>query len=268
MAYKNGLSTEPNVVAELGPGDSIGIGLAALLSGAAKYYALDIVEYASNKRNLEIFDELLHLFMKNEGIPDEAEFPEVKPYLDTYDFPHHILTDARLKATLKDERVKAIRNTIINVGKVDAQIAYFSPWFDTNVIKEETVDIVYSQAVMEHVDDLLYTYQRLYRWLKPNGFMSHQIDFRSHGTAKEWNGHWGYSDFMWKLVKGRRPYLLNRQPHSIHIEIMKNCGFEVVCDKQVKDFSGIQKSRLATSFMTMSDDDLATSGAFIQAVKK
>ncbi len=52
----------PHTVAELGPGDSIGIGLAALLSGAERYYALDVVPYPDLKSNLAIFDELVRLF--------------------------------------------------------------------------------------------------------------------------------------------------------------------------------------------------------------
>ena len=59
MAKLNGLTTHPDVIAELGPGDSLGIGLAALLSGANKYYAFDAVQYATNKRNFEIFYELV-----------------------------------------------------------------------------------------------------------------------------------------------------------------------------------------------------------------
>ena len=48
-AGETGLSTQPKVVAELGPGDSLGIGLAALVSGSSLYYALDIVPYAATQ---------------------------------------------------------------------------------------------------------------------------------------------------------------------------------------------------------------------------
>ena len=39
MAHTNGLPTSPKIVAELGPGDSIGMGLAALIAGTEKYFA-------------------------------------------------------------------------------------------------------------------------------------------------------------------------------------------------------------------------------------
>ena len=153
-------------------------------------------------------------------------------------------------------------------NKNNIQISYFVPWYDPKVIKEESIDMIYSQAVMEHVNDLAYTYEQLYRWLKPGGFMSHEIDFRSHGTAKDWNGHWAYSDFVWKLIKGKRPYLINRQPLSTHINLLEKFGFEVVCDMKTKDSSGIERKVLASRFKNMFDDDLTTSTAFIQAVKK
>jgi hypothetical protein len=128
--------------------------------------------------------------------------------------------------------------------------------------------MIYSQAVLEHVDKLDYTYEILCRWLKPGGFMSHQIDFKCHQTAKEWNGHWSYSDFMWKLIRGRRPYLLNRQPLSIHLTLLEKLNFKVVCDIKIKDTSGINRERLAPRFKNMSNEDLTTSGAFIQAIKR
>jgi SAM-dependent methyltransferase len=270
-AHENGLSTQLDTLAELGPGDSLGVGLAALLSGATNYYAFDIVEYASNESNVKIFDELLSLFEKREKIPNEAEFPRLGPYLESYEFPGHILTNERLKEALNQTRIESIRRALLNWGSKDdnlIRISYYVPWYDPNILKAESVDMIYSQAVLEHIDDLAYTYETLYRWLKPGGFMSHQIDFKCHETAKTWNGHWAYSDFAWKLIRGKQPYLINRQPHSTHINLMLKAGYEIACDDTIKDTSGIQRKRLAPKFRNMTDDDLTTRAAFVQVVKK
>ena len=85
---------------------------------------------------------------------------------------------------------------------------------DPAVIRPGSVDLLLSQAVMEHVDDLPGTHRAVHDWLKLGGYMSHTIDYRPHGTASGWNGHWAHSDFSWKLVRGRLPYLLNRSTGS------------------------------------------------------
>lgn len=270
MAYANNLPTLPTVVAEVGPGNSLGIGLAALLSGATKYYAFDIVKFSNIRKNLEVFYELVDLFKRRENIP-YAEFTNVKPNLSSYEFPSQILSEHRLNETLKQSRIQAIEKAITgsnNDNTRDIQIFYYVPWYDSAIIKNESVDMILSQAVLEHVDNLPYIYEALYEWLKPGGFMSHQIDFRSHITAKEWNGHWTYSDSLWRLMKGRRPYLINRQPNSMHVNLARKAGFEIVCHIKCKDRSRIDRNRLASRFKKMSHDDLITSGAFIQAIKK
>ena len=66
MAKKSGAFTKiPKIVAELGPGDSLGIGLCALLSGAERYYAFDVVKYANPSKNMAIFEELVILFKES-----------------------------------------------------------------------------------------------------------------------------------------------------------------------------------------------------------
>ena len=221
MASNNRLNSCPKVVAELGPGDSLGIGLAALVSGAEKYFAFDVVECANLERNLKILDELVTLFKNKEDIPGEQEFPGVKPCLETYDFPQQILTNHQLSQALEDARIDRIRNSIISHNREDSIIIYKAPWFYSSIREKESIDLIYSQAVLEHVDDLRNTYRAMRLWLKPKGFISHQIDFRCHGMDDKWNGHWTYSDFMWKVIRGNRPYLLNREPHSTHIKILK-----------------------------------------------
>ena len=272
MAQQNGLDTWPNVVAEFGPGDSLGIGLAALLSGAEKYYALDVVEYADTGVNLDIFDELVSLFTQKEPIPGQQEFPSVRPVLPSYEFPQKILTDDRLRQSLSPERIQSIKEALINPSNPDihrgpVEIHYIVPWYNSHTIKQKSVDMIFSQAVLEHVDDLAKTYATLYRWLKTDAFMSHQIDFGCHGLAKKWNGHWAYSDLVWKLIKGRRSYLLNRKPYSTHKRLLEQTGFKIVYEVKTSDHSGLAREQLNSRFRQMSEQDLTIRTVYILSKK-
>jgi len=267
MAKRNGLNPYPGTVAELGPGDSLGIGLAALLSGCSAYFAFDVVEHSNAERNLQVFDELVSLFRSRAAIPGDGEFPEVKPRLDDYCFPDDIFDEKRLQDALEESRVRRIRDEIGRPVLGNTLVRYKVPWHDAGVLERESVDMIYSQAVLEHVDDLRHAYRSMWLWLKPTGYVSHQIDFKSHGTADEWNGHWAHSDFLWKMIRGRRPYLLNREPHSSHLALLKEEGFRILCDKTIKSESTFTVDELAPRFRSFTEDDLTTSGAFIQAVK-
>lgn len=267
MANNNGLNSNPKIVAELGPGDSLGIGLAALISGGEKYFALDLVEHANVERNLKIFDELVTLFRSRVAIPGEGEFPRVKPCLNVYDFPVNILDENRMQYALQESRLKLIRDSIMSFQGSDSLIQYKVPWHDASVLEKGSIDMIYSQAVLEHVDGLRNTYKAMHQWLKPTGYISHEIDFKCHGTDDEWNGHWTYSDFMWKLIRGKKSYLLNREPYSTHIMLLEEEGYRLVNNEKTKLKSNLSNDELSASFKNLSDEDLTTGDAFIQAVK-
>ncbi len=278
MAYASGLSTDGRIVAELGPGDSLGVGLAALLSGVTTYYALDTACYSNPQRNIAIFDELVALFSQRAPIPGENEFPRVRPRLGSYDFPSHILTDDHLAASLKPERLDAIRRAIVasvglttgadaRHGAAEVGLAYIAPWTDPAVIDAGSVDMIVSQAVLEYPPDLAATYAAMDQWLTPGGFVSHSIDFSAHGLTARWNGQWACSDSYWALLVGRRPYILNRAPHSAHVETLRGLGYTIDHDITTTGVGGVARARLARRFAHLSDSDLSTHDAFIQAVK-
>lgn len=267
MAKANGLDTHPGTIAELGPGDSLGIGLAALVSGCDRYYAFDIVPHANTERNLQILDELIELFREKPDIPGEDEFPAVKPYLDSYRFPADILDDARLQAALTPDRLQTIRDSVADTQHPDSVVMYKAPWQGQGNTLHNSVDMIYSQAVLEHVDDLSGTYASMYEWLRPGGFLSHQIDYKSHGTAHTWNGHWRYSDFTWKLIRGKRPYLINREPHAAHAKLIEDAGFTVVNVKRAEMETTCSRDDLAPRFRDMPEEDLTTGSSLIQAAK-
>ena len=269
MASQSGLSTTPEVVAELGPGESIGIGLAALLCGARAYYALDVIGYADARKNLEVLDGLIALLQARSPVPDPQSIPDVEPTLDSYAFPSNILTNERLEAALTPMRVEAIRRAVLglNTGDQSGSVRYLTSWQQSGGVEEGTVDLILSQAVLEHVDNLSEAYQAMRRWLKPGGFMSHQIDFRSHATAEDWNGHWGINDFLWAMMRGKRCYFLNRAPYATHLEYLRLSGFKVVRECRLFNGDGLPRTRLVPRFRAISDEDLRTAGVFVQAVK-
>ncbi len=269
MARESGLNDDPRIVAELGPGDSLGLGLAALLTGANHYSGLDIFKYADARRNLGVLDELVDLLTSRAPVPDASEFPDVKPHLASYEFPHRILTGERLARCLAPERLLAIRHALehINEEGGPVSIVYRVPWFDAVVVQRNSIDLVFSQAVLEHVDDLEVTYEALAAWLKPGGFASHEIGFVSHRLTPEWNGHWTIPGRVWRLIRGRRPYLLNREPASTHLRLVRRSGLSVVNEMRVRVQSDVARERLARRFRTMSDEDLTTKALFFQAVK-
>jgi len=267
MAYKAGLK-HIDSIAELGPGDSLGIGLCAILSGCKTYYGLDAKAHANTERNRTILDELVTLFRRREPIPDIKEFPNVSPVLEDYSFPSYILTDELLNKSLQSERILAIHKALINPRHVNAiHISYIAPWEQASLDESAgKLDMVFSQAVMEHVEKVYETYRSLNRYLRPGGLMSHAIDYKSHGYTCDWNGHWTLSEFTWRILKGNRPYLINRLAHSDHIEALGKAGFQIISEIKKRD-QILPRESLASNFLSFTEDDLRTSGAFIQAVK-
>ena len=270
-AHEAGLDTSPASVGELGPGDSLGTGLAALLSGCQRYVALDVVRYADVAGNLRVLDELVELFGARAPIPDHDEFPEVWPRLERYDFPHHVLDDARLRAAADPSRVRALRAALEAPGAHEELLSYVVPWHDETVITPQSLDAVVSQAVLEHVDDVPGTHRAVHRWLKPGGWASHTVDCRSHGWADSWHGHWSYSDVEWKLVRGARPWMLNRYSCSQHVDAAVAAGLELVgrLPRLLSPEQAIARDRLAPRFAAeFSDDDRRCDVLFLQVRRR
>lgn len=265
IAASHGYGTAPVTVAELGPGSSLGIGLAALLSGASRYLAFDVVAHAKTEQNLAVLEELVELFIRRAPIPDAQELPEILPLLDSYAFPHAILSQARLAVALAPSRIERIRASLRDMSCADSMVQYRAPWSSATVLERESVDMILSQAVLEHVDDLQDAYRTMYAWLRPGGCISHQVDFRCHNTARTWNGHLAYGDLVWTLMRGKRPYLINRHPYSQHMHFMTQVGFTAPRTLRVEMPSEVKRQDLATRFRDLPDTDLVTGCALIQA---
>src|ERR1019366_1435987 len=223
----------PENVVELGPGDSLGIGLASLLSGSKHLYSLDVIKYWDNKRNLKVFEELIVLFRSKANIPDNIEYPTINPKLDNCGFPSSILSDNLLNETLAENRLNAIRKEILDIDNpANLFIKYYIPWNSSDIIKPKS------------------------------------IDFNLMGVTQNWNGHWTFSDFEWKIVKGGKIFLINREPISKHIELLSKYGFNILINAPIKMENKLNRNQLSTKFKNLSEEDITTSGTYILSRKE
>lgn len=253
-----------SLVAELGPGDSLGIGLTGLLTGVERYWALDVVEASDVERNLAILDDLLEMVQARADVPGADEYPRVNPKLSEYAFPDHLVSEEAIRKATAPARVAKIREELAKPNDPSNELLrYVVPWIGAEHVEPESVSYLFSQAVFEHVDDLPGAYQAMYSWLRPGGLMSHTIDYASHGLADEWNGHWQYGPLGWKIVRGSRPYLLNREPHATQQQNLHDAGFEIIEEDRRFDDGGLPRERLAARYQTISDIDLRTRGVFL-----
>lgn len=267
LAKYNGREIPANV-AELGPGDSIGVGLAALLSGVESYFALDVIKYWNNDRNLRILDELVVLFQKKEPIPGNKEFPLLQPVPDDFQFPENIITDQILNQTLNMNRVSKIREELMNPENGNNMFIHYKiPWNDIGIMVPESLDFIFSHTVLQHIEDIGNAYNAMNSWLKPGGFLSHLIDYKSMGFTLRWNGHWTFNDWEWRFMVGGRKFSINRMPHSKHIQFFRDNYFKILFLRIENTESTLLKNRLAKKYRSLSDDDLNTSGAYLIAQK-
>ena len=265
----------PRVVAELGPGDSLGLGLAALLSGAEHYVALDVLAHTNVKVNLQVLDSLVALFRAQEDIPSDDEFPDLYPRVDARRYPREVLDRLGLRSDTSDDRVEALRRAISRLAEGlfgDSEIRYLCPW-PTAAVDSGSVDLIVSQAVLQDMDHwtnpdaLRIAFSAMARWLKKDGVMSHQVNLAFPETDR-WNQHWSYGELTWKLIRGRRPYYVNRVPASEYLRMCEEFGFDMVAVTPVSVREGVPRSMLPRRFRDLPTADYSTRAVHFVAIKR
>jgi len=270
LLREQGMPAPLGRVAEFGPGESLGVGIAALLSGARQYGAFDIERYATTRRNLLLLDELAAMFAARAPF-EGSGWPSFAHLLDSQRFPSAQIPDEVLRAALRPERVAEIRQALIDLdgGKAGSgPIQYHAPWDRGATSLREPYDLILTHSVMQYVEDLPLFYSVCAEALAPRAWMSHQIDLSSITVTRQWNGHWCYPSWAWKLVRGNRPFFITRHTASDHLAAIRASGFEIVRAIAAHSPGGIARAALAADLASLSDDDLHSSGLFVIARKR
>lgn len=129
-------------------------------------------------------------------------------------------------------------------------------------IADESVDLVFSQAVLEHVrkHEFVETQRALARILKPGGVCSHRVDLRDHLGGGLNNLR--FSERLWEspFFAGAGFYT-NRIGFDGMLQAFAQAGFEVdVTEVRRWDKLPIDRRRLADEFRLIPDDVLTVCG--------
>jgi SAM-dependent methyltransferase len=133
-------------------------------------------------------------------------------------------------------------------------------------------DLIYSRAVLEHVNDLRATLRDMWEALRPQGVMIHLVDLKSHGLHdKNPLDFLAWPPFLWELMYSEKG-VPNRWRVNQYRTIFSELGIESACLESVAsaDMSDVKAVRpsLPEHFQSLSDEDLACLGFWFVARKK
>lgn len=223
---KSGLRNQlaGKTVLELGPGDSIASAIIAAAHGARAI------------------------------IVDEGRFvhENIIPYLD--------LESALTKKGLSPTDLSGCRDIEEILNRCSAK--YMTEGLESlRKIEDATVDLIFSQAVLEHVrrQQFSETMRECRRILRPDGICSHQVDLRDH-LARALN-NLRFSERVWESeFFAKSGFYTNRIRHRQMLDLFAQVGFTVECSRvRCWDAMPTPRAKLAEEFRVLPDDDLLVS---------
>lgn len=233
LGYYRKLGTgTPRAVVELGPGDSVGLSLAARALGLERAYLVDVGDFAT--RDMAVYRRLVEaLTSKGYALPQTLDLAD---------------RDALLKS-------------------VDATY-WTSGTSALGRIADTSVDVVFSTAVLEHVSryEFKQLMDELYRVMTPGAVSHHWVDLMDHlGGALN---NLRFSERVWESnLMANSGFYTNRLRFTEILDIVKAAGFKfAVTQATVWPTLPTPRGALAAPFDTLADDELkiATFGLLMQ----
>ncbi len=222
---------------EYGPGDLPGVALLMYAHGAAKVYCVDRFPLmALSEKNAHALALLLE----------------------------------RLPPRIRSRAEVAVRQWENSRHQADRAIEYLVRPNGLSSLKGE-VDIVFSRAVLEHVNELEATYFDMAGALRPDGIAIHMVDLRSHGLHRRNRLDFlSWPEPMWNVMYSGKG-LPNRHRVNSYRAMEERAGLirvslraaEVALPHEVDEV----RAHLARRFQEITDEDLAWLGFWLVSRK-
>ncbi|MBW8305477.1 MAG: class I SAM-dependent methyltransferase [Thiobacillus sp.] len=132
---------------------------------------------------------------------------------------------------------------------------------------ENEMDLVFSRAVLEHVNDLPATFRDMYAALKPGGIAIHLVDLKSHGLhRKSPLDFLCWPTWLWSLMYSEKG-VPNRLRVNAYRDAVAQSGLEMLTLKPTllasPDDVCAVRPELATPFKDLSEEDLSWLGFWL-----
>ncbi len=132
---------------------------------------------------------------------------------------------------------------------------------------ENEMDLVFSRAVLEHVNDLPATFRDMYAALKPGGIAIHLVDLKSHGLhRKSPLDFLCWPAWLWSLMYSEKG-VPNRLRVNAYRDAVAQSGLEILTLKPTllasPDDVCAVRPELATPFKDLSEEDLSWLGFWL-----
>ena len=178
---------------------------------------------------------------------------------------------------LKERQEKIIIGSNLKVLLDSMNIEYIAPGdASCTALPDNSLDLFFSYAVLEHVPEqtVINITKEALRTLKPGGLYYNYIGLGDHYVSfdkKISNVNFlKYPEFIWKLLAKNKITYLNRLRNSQYIEIIKNCGLDIInVDMNIDKHSVeiLKKMKVDKRFKNFEPEDLAVSTSGIIALK-
>lgn len=213
------------VALELGPGDSLFSAMIAYAFGASSVYLVDVGNFISD---------------------------DIKPYFSMANYlKEKSSTTPNMDDITSLERLLELCNAKYMTSGI----------LSLRTIPDQSVDLIWSQAVLEHVrrSDFISMMRELRRVIRPDGICSHCIDLRDHlGGALN---NLRFSERFWESdFIAKSGFYTNRIRYSEMLELFNQAGFNVEkINVEFYDRLPTPRNKLSSEFKHLTDKELSVS---------
>jgi SAM-dependent methyltransferase len=201
MAREVGLSLKGKSVLEFGSDPLPGLPLIMLLNGVNTYYANNKIPI--NNRISESYVKLIYAILS--GV-----LPENPPSLDA------------VGRFISNQQFELSSEKLINLSPLTAESISLS---------DESVDMIFSFSVLEHVGDPRTVISNMYRLLKPGAIMIANIDLRDHRDFSKPLGFLTYTKHQYLELVERGEIGENRWRATDFHKCFTEAGFNVLSQR-------------------------------------